>query len=125
MEICIGILKSAKKLQKNKTSFNRLRITRSYYAMYHAARAVVFLVKKGDDHESHSTLPEHLPKDFPDRHAWHNELKNARFERNRADYDPYPKGERGFSGTAHATYHQADAFIKVARVYLRKKGCSL
>ena len=38
----------------------RVALARSYYAMYHAARAVVYFIKRGDDHEAHSELPKRL-----------------------------------------------------------------
>jgi uncharacterized protein (UPF0332 family) len=75
---------------------HRVGLARAYYAMYHATRAVVFFCEKGDDHEAHSELPKHLPRDFPDRARWENDIKIARLERNRADYDPYPKSDAAF-----------------------------
>jgi hypothetical protein len=93
--------------------------------MYHAARAVVYFVNAGDDHEAHTDLPKHIPKDFPDRDRWENEIKSARLERNRADYDPYPKADSAYAKAARATLKSAEEFLPIARRYLVKKGCNL
>ena len=93
--------------------------------MYHAARSVVFFVHKGDDHESHQDVPKNLPKDFLDRARWENEIKTARLERNRADYDPYPKGDRSFFGPSQSVLQSAEDFLPVARAYLKRKGCKI
>lgn len=79
-----------------KRSCYRLAISRGYYSMYHAIRAVVFYVTRGDENQEHSTLPKHIPADFPGGVSWETKLKNARLERNRADYDPYPQQDRAF-----------------------------
>jgi hypothetical protein len=93
--------------------------------MYHAARSVVFIAQGGDDYEAHTELPKHLPKDLPSRDQWENELKTARYERNRADYDPYPKSDTAFRTTAEATLKTAETFFPVAKNYLKRKGVGL
>jgi uncharacterized protein (UPF0332 family) len=103
----------------------RVALARSYYAMYHAARSVVFIAQGGDDYEAHTELPKHLPKDLPSRDQWENELKTARYERNRADYDPYPKSDTAFRATAEATLRTAETFFPVVKNYLKRKGVSL
>lgn len=97
-------------------------ISRAYYAMYQTFRGVVFLVNKGDDHEEHKILPSHLPNDFPAKAIWENRLKTARLERNRADYEPYPRGENAFKSRAIQTLAESQQLRTVARVYLRGKG---
>lgn len=82
-------------------------------------------MENGDDHEAHMELPKHLPRDFPDRDRWENEIKTARFERNRADYDPYPSTDNAFKKTASSTFATAESFLSVARRYLVRKGCVL
>jgi uncharacterized protein (UPF0332 family) len=101
----------------------RMGLARAYYAMYHAARAVVFLVERGDDFQAHSELPKHLPQNFPNRAQWENNLKNARLERNRADYDPYPKADRTFSDASKLILQSAENFLPLARRYLVQRGC--
>jgi hypothetical protein len=93
--------------------------------MYHSARAIVYYVARGDDHEAHAVLPKHLPNDFPDRDDWENEIKTARLERNRADYDPYPKSDRSFATTARTTTTTATNFLAASKRYLARKGCDI
>lgn len=106
-------------------SLYRLTISRSYYAMYHAMRAVVFYDYGGDDHEAHSRLHEHLPGDLEDREMIGADLKAARLRRNEADYDPYPRDEKNFQTDAEFYSVKAKGFLLSARKYLREKGCRL
>jgi len=103
----------------------RVVLARAYYAMYHAGRAIVFYVERGDDHEAHLELPKHLPRDLPNRDQWENQLKNARLERNRADYDPYPKSDIAFRASAQTTFQAAENFLRAGKRYLVRKGCDL
>lgn len=118
-------LKTAKHGLAGTKPQHRLALAKAYYAMYHAARAVVYFIERGDDHEAHSVLPKHLPKDFPDRDDWENEIKTARLERNRADYDPYPKSDRAFAIIAGTTTITASNFMAAAQRYLMRKGCKV
>lgn len=90
--------------------------------MYHLIRAVVYYHAGGDDHEDHTKLPGEIPKDFPDVGVWTNTLKQARFERNRADYDPYPKQDAKFSLIAEDLVAQAKRLTRISRNYLLGKG---
>ena len=123
--LAMHCLTAAKRALKNRPVSYRLIIGRSYYAMYHAARAVAFLSHGGDDHEAHDKLPGQLPNDFADRANWENVLKNARLDRNRADYDPYPKKDAAFRQTAFETCSAALDLIQECRSYLRSKGCQV
>jgi hypothetical protein len=87
-------------------------------------RAVVFFSVGGDDHEKHSVLPDHVPSDFPAQAGWQNTLKNARLERNRADYEPYPDSDKGFESAARMVVSDAEALLPIASAYLRRKGCT-
>jgi uncharacterized protein (UPF0332 family) len=69
----------------------RSAISRYYYSMYHAARAIAFGYHKGDDYQRHSVLPTQLPPPLPNEPRWKNELDDARLVRNMADYDLYPR----------------------------------
>lgn len=102
---------------------NRVAVSRGYYSLYHSLRSVSFFIHGGDDYEKHSVLPTKLPKDFPDSRIWMNALKVARLERNRADYDPYPKNDRQFEAAANNLITGARKFLPIARRYLRQKGC--
>ena len=112
----------AQAAQKNHPKQSRLVIGRAYYSMYHAARTIVFHKTGGDDHEAHSVLPKHLPDDFPSLNSWQNKLRLARLNRNRADYDPFPKTEIAYSNDAVSTFTDAKAFLSEARTYLRAKS---
>lgn len=98
-------------------------ISRYYYSMYHAVRALVYFVHGGDENEKHSVVPTHLPPDFDDVDVWKNVLKNARTVRNAADYDPYPKAETAWKQDAEILGLQAAEFVTLCRRYLRGKGC--
>lgn len=100
----------------------RASISRSYYAMYHAARAVTYLSFGGDDHEEHSVLPTRFPSDFPDSDNWKNKLKNARLERNKADYDPYPKRNADFEESCETLMQDAKSFFRIAQKYINNKA---
>jgi len=101
----------------------RVAVSRGYYAMYHCLRATAFFYHKGDDHEQHTVLQSKLPRDLPNRDDWANSLKSARLERNRADYDPYPRTDGRFKQSADYIINDAEILLDVARKYLRRKGC--
>jgi len=100
----------------------RTAISRAYYAMYHTCRGLVFFDTQGDDHQEHSELPKHLPADFPARATWENTIKNARLERNRADYEPYPRRDASFAVRAKDVCRDFRDFRSATRAYLRGKG---
>ena len=106
---CLATAKRA--ISARPTSY-RLAVGRSYYAMYHAVRSVAFFVHGGDDFEAHDKLPGHLPNDFSDRAAWENRLKSARLDRNRADYEPYPKRDVAFRPAAVDGFRTAQILVR-------------
>jgi uncharacterized protein (UPF0332 family) len=99
-------------------------ISRYYYAMYHAMRAVVYFVERGDDHQEHRELPPMTPSDFPQASIWTNELKSARQRRNSADYEPYPKSNSAWRVRAEELQRRANALLPLCRTYLLSKGCA-
>jgi uncharacterized protein (UPF0332 family) len=104
--------------------FYRDAVSRFYYSMYHAMRAVVFFAEQGDDHQEHKALPGRTPSDFTDAALWQNALKDARERRNAADYDPYPKADTAYKGSAQKLQQQASELVALSRDYLRTKGCA-
>lgn len=119
--LAAAFLKEAKYVAAN-GGMNRTVVSRAYYAMYHAARAITFLSYGGDDHQEHSTLPGKLPRDFPESAQWQNALKNARLERNKADYDPYPRSDADFGAAALALLLEAKLLVTAAKAYIRSKS---
>ena len=103
----------------------RSATSRAYYSIYHSFRAIAFFVHEGDDHEEHTKLPSGIPLDFPNKAAWENDLKGARLDRNRADYDPYPKNDLMFRSTALDLIKKAESLRQIVRSYLKTKGCPL
>jgi len=114
-------LSAAKKAIVSTPSISRTAVSRAYYSMYHAARAVAYLDFGGDDNEEHSKLPTYLPNDFPDSSNWKIKLKNARLDRNRADYDPYPKKDSEFKECAEILYSDARNFLHSAKSYIQSR----
>jgi uncharacterized protein (UPF0332 family) len=102
----------------------RSAIGRYYYSMYHVGRAIVYFRSSGDDHEKHSVMPSKIPTDFPNQQTWLNTLKLARLNRNRADYEPYPKNLARWEADAVALQAASSNFLRAGRAYLRSKGCS-
>jgi uncharacterized protein (UPF0332 family) len=123
--LAIAFLKEARRAANGRPARLRNAISRAYYAMYHAIRALVFLHEAGDDFQEHSELPHHLPGNFPNRQLWENKLKNARLERNKADYDPYPREERSTAKTASVLLRNAEELLPIVRTMLKAKGCKI
>jgi uncharacterized protein (UPF0332 family) len=100
----------------------RFAIGRHYYAMYHAARAVVFAVEKGDDYERHNLLPRHLPPQMIDVGSREVELTNARLLRNQADYDCYPVGHTAWETDARSLSSTAATFVNAFESFALLNG---
>ncbi|MFI2557919.1 HEPN domain-containing protein [Nocardia farcinica] len=124
LTLAASFLDAADKLRRARPGQYRSAISRYYYSMYHAARSVVYFAHGGDDHEKHSVLPTKLPNDFPSSSYWQNELKNARQNRNSADYDPYPTSWKHWQNLAKALSTTAPNFLQLSTQYLKQKGCS-
>lgn len=125
IELSRKLLLAAKAAARGRSRSYRSATSRAYYSMYHAFRATAFFIHEGDDHEEHTKLPSGIPDDFPSKATWENDLKGARLDRNRADYDPYPKNDLTFKQMALDLVKKADSLRLVVRTYLRKKGCPL
>ncbi|MEU5609477.1 HEPN domain-containing protein [Streptomyces sparsogenes] len=100
----------------------RSSISRHYYAMYHAARAVVFAANRGDDYERHNVLPRNLPTALQDSAVRESELTNARLLRNQADYDVYPLNESEWEGDARALSVTAANFLQACESFASTNG---
>jgi uncharacterized protein (UPF0332 family) len=118
------LLGVADKLARSRPAQYRSAISRYYYAMYHAMRAVVYYAHGGDDHNEHKVLPSHVPQDFVDSALWQNNLKDARAHRNDADYDPYPLDPNIWRDVALDLRVKSHQLIVLTEDYLRRKGCA-
>ncbi|MEU9965131.1 HEPN domain-containing protein [Streptomyces malaysiensis] len=123
IELAKNFLIAGDKLMKARPALYRSAVSRYYYAMYHAARAVAYFYHGGDDHESHSKLPKAIPGDFADSAVWQNQLKDARSRRNEADYDPYPTDTHSWRRVAKDLQVKAPSLLSLADTYLKQKGC--
>lgn len=122
LELGKSHLRNAIEISKCSPSMHRAVVSRGYYALYHSARAASYISYGGDDFEQHSKLPTRFPDDFPDVAHWKNALKEARLERNRADYDPYPKGDIDFLVSANKIIAEAKKFITLTQKYIKDKS---
>lgn len=115
----------ANRLLRSRPAMERSSISRSYYGMYHVARALAFLATGGDDNEAHSDLHKGLPEDFPDVDKWRNALKEARLLRNEVDYDPYVEGQYDLGMVGRTQLANVGSFLREAEFYLRARGCAI
>lgn len=100
----------------------RTAISRHYYAMYHAARAITFAVNNGDDFQQHRVLPAHLPQNLTDRQALSAELTSARLLRNEADYDLYPVNDEEWVSEARSLAGTASKFCEACENFALSEG---
>jgi uncharacterized protein (UPF0332 family) len=100
----------------------RASISRHYYAMYHAARAITFAFHGGDDHQAHSTLPRNLPSSLADVGKREIELTDARLLRNLADYDPYPTQQSEWQSDARSLSVIASEFCQACDDFALQNG---
>lgn len=100
----------------------RSSISRHYYAMYHAARAIVFAETGGDNHQQHGDLPHHLPVAMLDRARRKDQLTDARLLRNEADYDPYPAAASEWAADARELHSTAADFVQACADFALLSG---
>jgi len=100
----------------------RSAISRYYYAMYHAARSVVYAETRGDDYEKHHVVVRHLPAQMPNRAKREQQLANARFLRNEADYDVYPFSISEWADDARMLSITATDFVQGCEEFALTKG---
>jgi uncharacterized protein (UPF0332 family) len=100
----------------------RSAISRHYYSMYHAARAIVFAHHRGDDFQKHIDLPRNLPPSWVDVALREAQLTNARLLRNQADYDPYPAPLAAWEAEARALRVTASDFVSACEDFALLNG---
>ena len=94
-------------------------VSRAYYAMYNAARAVVFLLA-GKDVDNHEALARSLPHRVPRQAEWQKKLNDYRRLRNEADYDPFSVWDADDQWRRIAA--DAEAFLTIARRLCQQGG---
>jgi hypothetical protein len=100
----------------------RQKISRLYYASYHARRAVHLFVV-GDyttDSSDHKNVGG-FPSDFPNRDTYKTRLADLRSDRNLADYDHEATGDDLIHSVEEATLLVL-GLIDNAQIYLESKG---
>ena len=123
MQLAYDFRRRGNALMRSNPALYRDAVSRFYYAMYHAMRAVVYFVEQGDDFQEHRDLPVKTPTDFPEADVWANELKSARERRNSADYDAYPKTNEAWRLRAEELQRRANTLLPLSRRYLVRRGC--
>ena len=126
LKLAVRHLADAKASQKQRGS-RRAVLSRSYYAVYNASKAIRYVVQgavslRGDDHQKAVDLPD----DFPNVNSWVVDINRLREHRLMADYDGWNATPTEFSLTSKRSLELAASFIEEAKRYLEiKYGISL
>ena len=116
-----GFLDSALRIPAATPADDRVAIGRSYYAMYQAARSVVFAQSRGDV-DDHEQLPRNLPNDFPNRDYWVGQIAFWRVKRNEVDYSPYLHPGDDLPKLRENATSEASEFCRLASRYLDERA---
>lgn len=114
------IFATAKLLDINSPGGQRAAISRSYYAMYQASRAIVFHYERSDI-DNHHALPQRLPDKLPNSKHWADRLVDWRKKRDEVDYSPYPRG--ALDVMAAEALREAEDFLNLCGQFLIERGC--
>ena len=99
----------------------RSSINRSYYAIFHAIRAVNAL--DGFDSSKHSGVISHFNQEYVKTGVFEKEaskiIRNASTLREQADYEDFYKATQE---EAADVFEQASKFVSAVEEYLRQKG---
>ncbi len=90
--------------------------------MYHAARSIVYAETRGDDYEKHHIIARHLPPQMPNLVKREQQLTNARFLRNEADYDVYPFNFSEWEADAKFLSITASDFVQACEEFALTEG---
>ncbi|MEW7991095.1 MAG: hypothetical protein AB2820_12640 [Candidatus Thiodiazotropha sp.] len=100
----------------------RQRVSRGYYCVYSASKAIRLEVTGiySTELTDHKKIGD-LPADFQDRSRWKELLTKYRADRNLSDYD-HSVRESALE-LSSATYLKfAEKFLKAAKIYLKNRG---
>lgn len=120
LKLAEGFLDSARRIPQDTSIDHRVAICRIYYAMYQAARSVVFAQTR-EDIDDHLKLPRHLPDDFPNCQYWIKQLKYWRVKRNDLDYSPYINAGDRLEKLREIGIKEAIEFCSLSRAYIYEK----
>ena len=95
-------------------------ISRNYYAMFHAARAVIFHFYRYDE-EKHEEVIKIIGNILGD--GSRNQLRKSKENRNAADYSPFT--ELDLIDCANSSIQEVEEFLNECKTFLSKRGVSL
>jgi uncharacterized protein (UPF0332 family) len=116
----VDYLSFAQKLGPGVSSNQAHIISRCYYAMYHAARALVLHVRRADV-DDHERLPAALGQVIGTGYS--DILSRWRELRNQVDYSPYTPAD--LASQATMVLSDAAALVAVCRDELKNRGVGL
>lgn len=123
-KLAISFCESANSVDIKTDMDARNIISRNYYGMYHAARAVIFHYYRYD-RDNHKDVSKYIGKllgaDYGDL------LKEWRDYRNKADYSAYPliNDYVNYVDCACLTIKVAKEFLSKCKEYLQKRGVKI
>ena len=95
-------------------------ISRNYYAMFHAARAVIFHFQRYDE-EKHEAVIKRIGGILGK--SIQKQLWRWKEERTKVDYSPFPKFD--LMDYANKAIKEAEEFLNECKTFLLKRGVSL
>ncbi|MBM3240135.1 HEPN domain-containing protein [Candidatus Poribacteria bacterium] len=95
-------------------------VSRNYYAMFHAARAVIFHFHRYDE-EKHEEVIKIIGTILGD--SFRNQLRKWKENRTAADYSPFT--ELNLMDCANKSTREAEEFLNECKFFLSKRGVSL
>ncbi len=111
---------SAKAIPLNTDIDARNVISRNYYAMFHAARAVIFHFHRYDE-EKHEEVIKRIGSILSNR--FQDMLSEWKEKRTVVDYSPFPKFD--LMDYANRARKEAEEFLDECKTFLTKRGVSL
>lgn len=111
---------SAKAIPLNADIDARNVISRNYYAMFHAARAVIFHFHRYDE-EKHEEVIKGIGGILSN--VLQNQLRKWKENRILVDYSPFPKFD--LMDYANRSKKEVEEFLNECKTFLSKRGVSL
>ena len=115
-----GFHESTRAIPLNTDIDARNVISRNYYAMFHAARAVIFHFHRYDE-EKHEEVIKRIGGILGN--SFQKQLWRWKEERTKVDYSPFP--EFDLMDYANKAIKEAEEFLNECKTFLSKRGVSL